>query len=108
MKKNVENVIQKIKNLPSGTETSITKLLGDFKTYSDEELTNICYKVFEICEKENIELDFSKNEDQKSELIYNRSFIKKNKIEVKEAIKLYTDKFGDFHIFYLWGLPMIL
>lgn len=77
MQKEVENVIQKIRNLPSGTEISISKLLDSVSIYSDEELTNMCCKIFEICDKENIELDFSKYENQKVGLLYNIPFLVK-------------------------------
>lgn len=79
LKEIVDELVLKLKQLPSETEISITGLLGQDSLikYTDDELTKICYNVFDICEKENIILDFSKYENQKVGLLYNIPFIKK-------------------------------
>ena len=75
----VDRIFEKLKNLEPGTETSITRLEPELlTTYNDSQLTYIFNEVVvDRCTKENIELDFSRNADQKIGLIYNIPFIKK-------------------------------
>lgn len=75
----ITNLINKLHNLPNGTETSIIKLLGydSLSKYNNDELTKICYAVFKKCEQDNIILDFSEHADEKTGQIYNIEFIKK-------------------------------
>lgn len=74
----VQNVMNKLRELPVGTETSIGRLLSDGTAkYSLDEETKISCMVFEKCKEENIILDFSKYVDQKTGLIQNIPFIKK-------------------------------
>ena len=74
----IDELLSKIKNLPSGTETSISSLLGNnsLNEYNEEELNRITSCIWERCETENILLDFP-NDNVKTGLIYNITFIKK-------------------------------
>lgn len=78
MEETVQNIVNKIKELPAGTETSIGMLLSDSNIkYSLEQEMQICMDVIAKCKNENIILDFSKYADQKVGLPQNIPFIKK-------------------------------
>lgn len=73
-----DDLVQKIKDMKSGAETTIALLLGDIITdYTEDELFKITDEVIETCKLENIELDFSKYANQKVGLLYNIPFVKR-------------------------------
>lgn len=75
----INTLFEKLKELPSNTEISISQLIGPnaLKDYTSEVLSKIADQIFKKCEDENIELDFSKYANQKIGLIFNIPFIKK-------------------------------
>lgn len=72
-------LVEKIKNMKSGTETSISKLIGynSLQKYESEEIFEIYKIVIEKCEKDNIVLNFEKYKDKTVGLPFNIPFIKK-------------------------------
>ena len=73
----VYEIIKKIIDLPEGTETSITKLLNN-PQFTSKQLFDINNIVIKVCEKININLDFSKNDGKVRGLPYNLPFIIKH------------------------------
>lgn len=75
----VDTVVEKIKLLEVGTETSIAMLLQEFSSndLDSEELFDLMLAIFEKCRKEGITLDFSKYEDIENSLLFNIPFVKK-------------------------------
>ncbi|MBE6153510.1 MAG: hypothetical protein E7166_04730 [Firmicutes bacterium] len=73
-----DDLVQKIKDMESGTETTIAFLLDDLiNDYTTKELFEITNEVIEMCKSENIILDFSKYEVMDVGLPFNVPFIKK-------------------------------
>ena len=75
----INTLFEKLKELPSNTEISISQLIGPnaLKDYTSELLFKISNQIFKKCKDENIKLDFSKHTNQKMGLIFNIPFIKK-------------------------------
>lgn len=74
----ISKVVDKIKQLPSNSETTIYELLGeDVNKFTSEQLFKIDEIVLKVCKKEKIELDFSKYAGQCVGVPYNIPFIKK-------------------------------
>lgn len=80
---NIEETVNKLlnilKGMPSGTETSVTKLLGKgtFYKYTTKQLFEITKQLIKKCEEERIILDYSKYEDTAVGLPFNIDFIKR-------------------------------
>lgn len=98
----VNRLVEEIKSLPDGTETSISSLLatiyggiprhGADNMYiefdlSDKELFEINKKVSEKAAAVGLYLDFSKYEDQKVGFPFNIPFVKRTNFENPEDIK---------------------
>lgn len=74
----VDDLVQKIKDMEIGTETTIAYLLGDLiSDYTTKELFEITNEVIEICKSENIILDYSKYKNMDVGLPFNIPFIKR-------------------------------
>ena len=82
MNKNVEEIVEKLflklKELPSGYETSTSELLGkdSLENFSTKDLFDINKQLIEKCEKENIKLNFDKYSGAVVGLPFNIPFIK--------------------------------
>ena len=82
MNKNVEEIVEKLflklKELPSGYETSTSELLGkdSLENFSTKDLFDINKQLIEKCKKENIKLNFDKYSDAVVGLPFNIPFIK--------------------------------
>jgi len=73
-----DDLVQKIKDMEIGTETTIAYLLGDLiSDYTTKELFEITNEVIEMCKSENIILDYSKYEEMDVGLPFNIPFIKR-------------------------------
>lgn len=74
----VFEVVKQIIEMPAGTESSITKLLGNSQ-YSSKQLFDIYLCVNKVCKKLNIVMDFSRENAKVDGLLYNLPFVKKEK-----------------------------
>lgn len=74
----VFEVAKKIIEMPIGTESSVSKLLGTSQ-YSSKQLFDIYHCVNKVCKKLNIVMDFSKENAKVDGLLYNLPFVKKEK-----------------------------
>lgn len=74
----VFEVVKKIIEMPIGTESSVSKLLGTSQ-YSSKQLFDIYYCVDRVCKKLNIVMDFSKDNAKVDGLLYNLPFVKREK-----------------------------
>lgn len=74
----VFEVVKKIIEMPNGTESSVSKLLGTSQ-YSSEQLFDIHNSVNEVCKKLNIGIDYSEYKDKIVGLPFNIPFVKKEK-----------------------------
>lgn len=73
----VSLIINRIKELPSGTETSIIELLGNLDyRYNKKQLMQIKTEVLEKCEEDGISLNTEKYKDRDIGLPYVIPFIK--------------------------------
>jgi len=74
----VFEVVKKIIEMPNGTESSVSQLLGTSQ-YSSEQLFDIHNSVNEVCKKLNIGIDYSEYKDKIVGLPFNIPFVKKEK-----------------------------
>lgn len=74
----IYKVVKQIIELKDGEERIMSDLLDD-SNYTSKQLFEIYNAVNKVCQKLNIDLDFSQNEDKVSELHFNLPFIKKTK-----------------------------
>lgn len=74
----VFEVVKKIIEMPNGTESSVSELLGTSQ-YSSEQLFDIHNSVNEVCKKLNIGIDYSEYKDKIVGLPFNIPFVKKEK-----------------------------
>ena len=72
----VEELVNKILELPKGTEISISSLLGEkFKNYNTNEMFEINKRVLSICKEKGVVFNFDKYKDQAVGLPFNIPFI---------------------------------